>query len=578
MSIFSFLKPYRLPMAVALLFMLTELIVELVHPLLMAKVIDEGIMQNDLVMVIKWGSIMIGMSLLAFVSGILNSFYASHVSQSYGYDVRRGLFSKIQSFSFSNLSQFPTSSLITRMTNDVTQTQNTIFMSLRIMLRAPLLVIGGVLMAFLVNAKLALVLMTVIPILLIFLMWMMKKGRVLFQAVQQKLDGVNSVMKENLSGMRIVKAFLRHDYEMNRFTKANEQLRGQTVRVLKVMEVTLPILLFVMNMSMLVVLWIGSFEVRSGNAQVGEIVAIINYAFRITSAFSIFSFIIMAFSRARASASRIQEVLETEVDLTDNMNDESFVVQGGQIVFEDVSFHYPGTDQSVLQNISFTAEQGETVAILGATGSGKSSLFQLIPRLYDATSGAVFIDGRNVADVRAQDLRKSIGFVPQEALLFTGTIKENLAWGKEDATDDDMVQAAKDAQIHETIQKLPRKYETKIGQRGVNLSGGQKQRLSIARALIRKPSILLLDDSTSALDLKTEAKLLKALKTYTCTTLIITQKVSTAREANRILLLEDGKLVNQGTHEELVETSTLYQKIVQSQFGKEGLKHAQRAK
>ncbi|WP_110113589.1 ABC transporter ATP-binding protein [Bacillus sp. CGMCC 1.16541] len=578
MSIFSFLKPYRLPMAVALFFMLTELVVELIHPLLMAKVIDEGIMQNDLSMVIKWGVIMIGMSLLAFASGILNSFYASHVSQSYGYDVRKGLFSRIQSFSFSNLSHFPTSSLITRMTNDVTQTQNTVFMSLRIMLRAPLLVVGGVIMAFVVNAKLALILVTVIPVLLLFLMWMMKKGRVLFQFVQQRLDSVNSIMKENLSGMRIVKAFLRRDYEVTRFTKANEQLMNQTVKALKLMEVTLPLLLLVMNMSILVVLWVGSFEVGNGDAQVGEVVAIINYAFRITSAFSIFSFIIMAFSRARASASRIREVLETEVDLTDRVESNSFSVQKGEVTFNNVSFHYPGTDISVLKNVSFSVKQGETVAILGATGSGKSSLFQLIPRLYDATSGEVRIDGKNVEDVKAEDLRKSIGFVPQEALLFTGTIKENLAWGKEDASFEEMLQATKDAQIHDTIEKLPRKYETKIGQRGVNLSGGQKQRLSIARALIRKPSILLLDDSTSALDLKTEAKLLQALKTYTCTTLIITQKVSTAKEADKILLLEDGELTNEGTHEELVNASPLYQKIVQSQFGEDGLKYAQGAK
>ncbi len=565
-------------MAVALFFMLTELVVELIHPLLMAKVIDEGIMQNDLSMVIKWGVIMIGMSLLAFASGILNSFYASHVSQSYGYDVRKGLFSRIQSFSFSNLSHFPTSSLITRMTNDVTQTQNTVFMSLRIMLRAPLLVVGGVIMAFVVNAKLALILVTVIPVLLLFLMWMMKKGRVLFQFVQQRLDSVNSIMKENLSGMRIVKAFLRRDYEVTRFTKANEQLMNQTVKALKLMEVTLPLLLLVMNMSILVVLWVGSFEVGNGDAQVGEVVAIINYAFRITSAFSIFSFIIMAFSRARASASRIREVLETEVDLTDRVESNSFSVQKGEVTFNNVSFHYPGTDISVLKNVSFSVKQGETVAILGATGSGKSSLFQLIPRLYDATSGEVRIDGKNVEDVKAEDLRKSIGFVPQEALLFTGTIKENLAWGKEDASFEEMLQATKDAQIHDTIEKLPRKYETKIGQRGVNLSGGQKQRLSIARALIRKPSILLLDDSTSALDLKTEAKLLQALKTYTCTTLIITQKVSTAKEADKILLLEDGELTNEGTHEELVNASPLYQKIVQSQFGEDGLKYAQGAK
>jgi ATP-binding cassette subfamily B multidrug efflux pump len=562
----SFLKPYRIPVVVALLFMLTELTVELIHPLLMAKIIDEGIVKEDISVVMKWGAVMIGMSLLAFAAGITNSFYASHVSQSYGYDVRRSLFEKVQSFSFANFNLFPTSSLITRLTNDVTQLQNTVFMSLRIMLRAPLLIIGGVVMALIVNAKLALLLLVTVPILFFFLLWLMNKGWGLFHSVQDRLDAVNGVMRENLTGIRLIRAFMRRNHENNRFSNANEMLMERTVSALRLMETAMPILLLLMNASIIAILWFGSFEINTGGAQVGEVVAIIHYSMRITSALSVFSWIVMAFSRARASASRITEVLETEVDLLDSENiNSSAEVRAGKIEFKNVSFQYPGTSDSVLEDLSFIVRPGETVAILGATGSGKTSLFQLIPRLYDVTKGQILLDDQDLVSMKMEDVRKRIGYVPQEAMLFSGTIKENLAWGKEKASMGEVMEAARDAQIHQTIEKLPNRYDTVLGQKGVNLSGGQKQRLSIARALIRKPKILLLDDSTSALDLKTEAKLLQALKTYTCTTLIITQKISTAMEADKILLLDEGKLLDEGNHEYLVENSSLYKKIYQSQ-------------
>jgi ATP-binding cassette subfamily B multidrug efflux pump len=566
----SFLKPYRLPVVVALFFMLTELMVELIHPLLMAKIIDEGILKGDLTVVMKWGAVMIGISFLAFAAGITNSFYASHVSQSYGYDVRRSLFEKVQSFSFANFNLFPTSSLITRLTNDVTQLQNTVFMSLRIMLRAPLLIIGGVVMALIINAKLALLLLVTVPVLFFFLLWLMNKGWGLFHSVQERLDAVNGVMRENLTGIRLIRAFMRRNHEIKRFSHANELLKERTVSALRLMETAMPILLLLMNASIIAILWFGSFEINTGGAQVGEVVAIVHYSMRITSALSVFSWIVMAFSRARASASRITEVLETEVDLLDSENiDVSAEVRTGKIEFKNVSFQYPGTSDSVLEDLSFSIRPGETVAVLGATGSGKTSLFQLIPRLYDVTKGQVLIDDQDIVSLKMEDVRKRIGYVPQEALLFSGTIKENIAWGKEKATMKEVMEAARDAQIHQTIEKLPNEYDTVLGQKGVNLSGGQKQRLSIARALIRKPKILLLDDSTSALDLKTEAKLLQALKTYTCTTLIITQKISTAMEADKILLLDEGKLLDEGSHDYLLEKSSLYKKIYQSQ-GREG--------
>ncbi|MFC0414440.1 ABC transporter ATP-binding protein [Cytobacillus solani] len=575
LKVITYLKPYRIAVVIALILMLTELGVELVQPFFMAKIIDEGIQVNNLSAVMKWGGIMVVFSIISFAAGVINSFYAAHVSQNFGFDVRKALFEKVQSFSFANFNQFPASSLITRMTNDITQIQNTVFMSLRIMLRAPLLIIGGLMMAFVVNVKLALILSAVIPFLFIFLIWVMNKGRVLFKNVQERLDSVNGVMRETLTGIRLIKAFIRRKYEVSRFATANKELKDRTVTALRVMEVAMPVLLFIMNVSIIGVLWFGNMQLNTGEVKVGEVVAIVNYATRITAAFSIFSFIIMAFSRARASSSRIVEVMETPVDLLDRKDADSvFAVKEGKIEFKNVMFQYPETETSAIDDISFTVQPGQTVAILGATGSGKTSLFQLIPRLYDVNSGQVLIDGMDVREMKMESLRKQIGFVPQEALLFSGNVKENIGWGKENVSMEEMMEAAKDAQIYETIKKLPNQFETKLGQKGVNLSGGQKQRLSIARALVRQPKILLLDDSTSALDRRTEAKLLLALKAYTCTTLIITQKISTAMEADQILLLENGKLLAKGTHDSLLETSKLYNEIFSSQSREESRNYA----
>lgn len=563
-------------MAFAWLLMLVELAVELIYPLLMAIIIDQGIVKKDLDVVLKWGVFMFALSLFAFLAGIINSFFAAHVSQHFAYDVRESLFKKIQAFSFSNLNRFPASSFITRMTNDVTQVQNTVFMSLRIMLRAPLLVIGGAIMALFVNVKLALVLIAFVPLLIVFLIWMMKKGGAMFKKVQQQLDAVNGVMQENLAGMRLIKAFIRRKHEEDRFIKANQALRDQTITALRVVETTMPILLFFMNVSILAVLWLGSSEVNNGQILVGEIVAIVNYGFRMTAALSILTFVIMAFSRARASSQRISEVLTTEIDLVDDEKIQcSPAISSGKVEFREVSFRYPGHSSSVLQNVSFIAPAGKKLAILGATGSGKSSLVQLIPRLYDVDHGTILIDDVNIREMKLADLRKQIGFVPQETVLFSGTIKENIGWGKDDASLEEIIEAAEKAQIHHTIVQMPEQYETVLGQKGVNLSGGQKQRLSIARALVRKPKLLILDDSTSALDLKTEAALLEALEEDASTLLIITQKMSTAMNAEMILLLEDGQLIAKGNHKKLMAHSTLYQRIYQSQFGQEELVYGQ---
>ncbi|RFU63023.1 ABC transporter ATP-binding protein [Peribacillus glennii] len=567
-----FLKPYKLPIFVALFLMLFELAVELIQPLLMAKIIDEGILQNDLRVVYLWGSVLVGVSILAFIGGIVNSFAASHVSQGFGFDVRKSLFEKVQSFSFTNLDKLSASSLITRLTGDVTVLQNTVFMGLRIMMRAPLLVIGGTVMALLVDAKLAFILLITIPVLIYFLFWVMGRAGKLFKDVQSRLDAVNGIMRENLNGIRLIKAFIRRDFEITKFRNAADRLKNKTAASLRLIETTLPILLLVMNISVIVILWFGSKQIITGDIKVGEVVAIVNYVTRITASFSVFSWLIMALSRAGASAGRINEVFSTHIDLLDMVNaDPATEIKAGRVEFCNVSFQYPAAENHVLNHVSFVAEPGETVAILGGTGSGKTTLFHLIPRLYDADGGKVLIDGTDVRQFKIETLRKQIGVVPQEAHLFTGTVRENIAWGKGEATDDEIVIAATDAQIHGMVEKLPGQYETIVGQKGVNLSGGQKQRLSIARALVRKPKILLLDDSTSALDANTETNLLQALEKYLCTTFIITQKISTAKAADLILLLDDGQLIAKGSHEELLRSEGLYQRIYKSQFREEAL-------
>ena len=567
--VFSFLKPYKIPIVVAYALTFIELIVELLLPFFLGKMINDGVVNQNLDNIVMWGSIMIGMAFIAFIAGIFNSFYASHVSFGFAYDIREKMFNKIQRFSFANLNQYPTSGLVTRFTNDVRQIQNTIFMALRIMAKAPLIVIGGVVMAFIVNVKLALIFLVTVPILVGFILWVLKIATSLFDKVQRRVDHVNQVMQENLAGMRLIKAFLRRDHEEDRFTKANKDLANMSRKTFRFIEASMPILLFVMNLSLIFIIWFGNTQSIAGQTSVGDVVAIVNYAMRVSMSISMFTFIILAFSRAKASANRISQVLTVKVDSHDRYGaDENTTVTDGKIAYERVSFTYPGTKKPVLSEMSFTVNKGEKLAVIGATGAGKTSMFQLLPRLYDVNEGAIAIDNKPITAYTLDQLRGSIGYVPQTPLLFTGSITDNIAWGKQNATADEITQAAKDAQIHDTIMTLSEQYDTKVGQKGVNLSGGQKQRISIARALIRKPKILMLDDSTSALDLATESRLLEAISGYHCTTLIITQKISTASSADRILLMDDGHLLAIGTHPELLELSELYREIVESQFGK----------
>ena len=547
-----------------------ELAAELLLPFFLGKMINEGVTNLNMNNIIFWGSIMLGISCISLIVGILNSYFASHTSNGFSYDIREKLFDKIQAFSFTNLNQYPTSALVTRFTDDVRQIQNTIFMGLRIMIRAPLMVIGGVLMAFYINFKLASIFLITVPLLIFFIFWVLKKAGNMFKQVQERVDTVNRVMQENLGGMRLIKAFLRRTFEENRFMQANQELATKTRSTFRFVEGSMPVLLFVMNLSLIFIIWLGNIQSVAGNTDVGDVVAVINYALRIAMSISMFTFLTMAFSRMKASAGRIAEVLDVDVDLVDHKDaSQETSVKKGKIEFKDVSFTYPGYDKPILNHLSFTVHQGEKLAVIGATGSGKTTLFQLIPRLYDVHDGKIYIDDQPISEYRLEQLRNSIGYVPQSPLLFSGTVLDNISWGKETASKAEIIQAAKDAQIHELIMGLPHQYETAISQRGVNLSGGQKQRISIARALVRNPKILMFDDSTSALDLATESRLLDAIDHYQCTTLIISQKIATAMRADRILLMNHGELLAIGTHDELLKKSNLYKRIVESQFGEE---------
>lgn len=571
-TVFSYAKPYKWPIIIAIILMLTELSVELIQPLLIAKIIDDGILSGDVNVIWTWGSVMMGLAFVAFFSGVINSYFAAHAAQSFAFDLRQALFRQVQAFSMATFLRFPTAGLITRLTSDVNMAQNVLFMALRIMMRAPLLVLGSLIMAFVVNVKLALYLVIGAPVLLVFLIIMARKGVGYFSNVQKRLDRVNRVIQENLQAVRLIKAYLRGAYEASRFAKVADYLRRDTVKAMRMMELILPVLLFIMNVSLMAVLWFGAIEISNGDAQVGELVAIVNYAMRMTGAFSMFAFIIVALSRAKASSERMEEVLLANEDLEHHNSESSSMTRfDGDLRFENVSFHYPGKPEPILDNVSFHVAPGEKLAIMGATGSGKSTLLNLIPRIFEVTEGKIYVGGVEVNDWGLKDLRDAIGFVPQQSILFTGSILENLSWGDVEAAPDELEEAAKKAQIHESIDLFPKKYGTRVGQKGVNLSGGQKQRLSIARALVRKPSILILDDSTSALDVKTEMALWESLEKEAATMLVVTQKVQTAIGADHILLLDEGKVVGYGKHADLMKQSALYRKIAESQSEEEAI-------
>lgn len=573
-KILKYLKPHWKFALMAPLLMLLEVVCDLAQPTLMARIVDEGVIKGDLTVVLKTGLTMVGTAFIGLLGGIGCTTTSSFASMNFGCDVRSEVFKKIQKFSFSNLDKFKTASLITRLTNDIVQVQQIVLVSLRMLVRAPLLCIGGFIMAMGINRRLGLILVVAIPLLVTSIVSIVSRGFPLFRIVQKRLDKINDVMRENLTGVRVIKAFVRSDLEKKRFKAANDNMVEVSLKAGRLMMLVMPVMMLIMNFSVAAVIWFGGIQASKGSMQVGEIMAFINYLTQILFSLMMVTMMIMNYSRAKVSADRINEVLEADIDIKDSAGASEEAIERGRITFENVSFRYPGAGgEPVLKNISFTANPGETIAILGATGSGKSTLVNLIPRLYDVTEGRILIEGRDIRDIKLSTLRKSISVVLQESILFTGTIRENIRWGKDEASEDEVIQAAAAAQAHEFITRFPEGYDTKIGQRGVNVSGGQKQRLSIARAIIKKPPILILDDSTSAVDMATEAKLQGALKELMkdTTSFVIAQRISTVLDADKIIVLEDGKIAAVGNHEELLKTSPIYMDIYTSQLGKEAV-------
>jgi ATP-binding cassette subfamily B protein len=575
-KLLKFLKPYTYAVILAPLLMLVEVICDLYQPNLLAKIVDQGILKNNFQVILNTGLIMLGIAMIGMIGGVGCTIFSSIASQNFGKDLRNELFKKVQKLSFHSIDKFKSSSLITRLTNDVTQLQTLVMMALRIMVRAPLLFIGGIIMAISLNKNLSFIFLLSIPVLIALFLFIMKRSFPLFSEVQKRIDYVNSVVRENLVGIRLVRAFRREDYERERFKYANTALMNAIIKALMLMIIAMPLFMLIMNFSILAVLWFGGLLVERGNMQVGEVMAYINYMGQILFSLMMIGNILMFISRASASASRVVEVLEEKIDIEDKEESDTRSIESGKVKFEHVYFSYFKDREPVLIDIDFEAEAGEIIGIIGTTGSGKSTLVNLIPRLYDATSGRILVDGRDVRDINLRVLRSAISIVPQDIILFSGTIKENICWGKEDATDEEVIEATKIAQAHDFIIRLPNGYDTVIGERGVTLSGGQKQRIAIARALIKKPKILILDDATSAVDFVTEQKIIRGLKEIMkhCTTFLIAQRVSTMMNADKIIILDRGRIVGFGTHYELLEKNPIYQEIYRSQIDEEVVKHA----
>ncbi|WP_281974421.1 ABC transporter ATP-binding protein [Halobacillus litoralis] len=562
LRILTYTKSYKRSAFIALFLMIIELAVELTQPLLMAKIIDEGVLEEDFSVITIWGCVLLGLSLLAFAAGVTNSFFAADLGQGVGFDLRRDLFKKVQDFSDKHFQTLSTPSLVTRITNDVIQIQNLLFMFVRIGLRAPLFIVFALIMAFTINVQLAVILAAGVPLFLVFLFFILTKGVKWFNRVQSKLDQLNTIIRENLTGIRLIKGFNRKDHEEARFQQGNESLVEKNKKALWFMEVAMPVVMLGMNVVILILLFFGAQFLSFGNVQAGEVVAIINYATRILFTFSVFTFLIMVISRGHASSNRIKEVLDQDTPSQNRLQGKSKTLKGA-VHFHNVSFERNG--ERILSDLSFEVLPGQTLGILGETGSGKSSLLHLIPRLYQKDAGTLLLDGEEVEELDLKQIRNQISLVPQEAHLFSGSVEENIGWGKEGASKEEIMEAAKRSQIHDFINTLPKGYDTQIGQKGVVFSGGQKQRLSIARALVRKPKILILDDSTSALDAHTEKRLLQTLEDQPCTVLIVAQKISSLQGADQILLLHQGRIIAQGTHQELLKTNTYYHDIYQSQ-------------
>jgi ATP-binding cassette subfamily B multidrug efflux pump len=570
----KYIKKYWKSFSVAVLFLTFEAICDLMQPTIMSKIIDVGVVNRDIHYVLKMGGVMLLITAFGAVSASTRSVVASIVSQNFGAELRSDLFKKIQALSFKSLDKFDRASLITRLTNDVTQVQMFTNGMMRILIKSPLLAIGGLIMATRLNLRLSVVLAVVVPIVAILIMINLRLGFPLFAKVQKALDHVNGVMREYLSGVRVVKAFNRFDVEVEKFANTNEHFKNQSVAANRLMSIFSPAIMLTMNLGIVVVLWIGGLGVESGKIQVGHIIAFINYMTQILFSLMMISMVFNMFVRARASAGRIGEVFAEHDTITWKVDAELPAAVKGQIDFENVTFSYEGASgDPVLKNINLTILPGETVGIIGSTGSGKSTLVGLIPRFYDVTGGTIKVNGEDIRLVNPKKLRDKIAFVPQKNVLFSGSVAENIRWGKEDASEKEINLAASIAGAQDFIEASPEGYETRIGQGGVNFSGGQKQRLSIARALVKNPEILILDDSTSAVDVATEARIKDGLKKYAngLTCLLIAQRITSIIDADKIVVMDQGEVVGVGRHEELIHNCKVYLEIFQSQMGKEVL-------
>ncbi|ACX64778.1 ABC transporter ATP-binding protein [Paenibacillus sp. Y412MC10] len=576
LKLFRYLRPHWTAALLAPLLMLLEVAMDLLQPMLMASIIDRGVMQNDTTHILSTGLLMLGAAAIGLLGGLGCTIYSSIASQRFGADLRRDLFRKVQSLSFRNLDDISTGSLITRLTSDIVQLQTMVQMLLRIFVRSPFLAIGSMIMAVIISPKLAIILAIAVPLLFIVMFFLIRATLPLFATVQKKLDKLNTVLKENFAGIRVSKAFVRAGYEKDRFHDANQDFTQVSVKTQRIVALNMPILTMILNVSIVAVLWFGGKDAIGGSFEVGSLVAFINYVTQVLFSVSSVAMMLVRISTAKVSADRIQEVMRTESEIVNEVQPATDAYKQGEIMFDRVTFSYNSEMQKpVLRDISFKVRPGQHVAIMGATGSGKTSLVSLLPRLYDVTSGQIRIDGTDVRRMELSALRERIGIVLQESILFTGTIRDNIRYGKPDASDEEVMASAKAAQAHDFITSMPDGYDTVLGQRGVNLSGGQKQRISIARALLLQPAILILDDSTSAIDTGTESRLRKELarlmKDRTC--LMIAQRISSVIDADLILVLDDGELIAKGTHHELLASCEVYQDIYRSQFGKEVSSH-----
>lgn len=574
----KYVKPYLSAFILGPIFMIVEVLGEVILPKLMSVIINMGCGASGeeargTGFIVLIGAAMIVTALLMMAGGVLGAYFAVKASVNFAADLRKDVFEKVQRFSFANIEKFSTGSLVTRLTNDITNMQNVICMALRMLLRSPGMLIGGLIMAFIMNAKLALVFCVMIPLLIVALVLVMKTAFPRFNIMQDKIDSLNSRIQENITNQRVVKSFVRDDFEKETFDRASSDLKDKTLHAMNIVIMLMPIMTLAMNITVMAVVWFGGGQILVGDMPVGDLTAFTTYVTQILMSLMMVSMVMIQGSRAIASSKRILAVMNTKIDLNDEeASHKDLAVAEGKIEFVNVGFrYYKKHKNNVLKNINFTAEPGETIGIIGSTGSGKTSLVQLIPRLYDCDEGEVLVDGVNVRDYSLDNLRNGVAMVLQKNTLFSGSIMDNLRWGDEQATEEEVRIAAEAAQADLFVRDFTEGYDMELGQGGVNVSGGQKQRLCIARALLKKPKILILDDSTSAVDTATEEKIRKSFSTTLkdTTKLIIAQRISSVEKADKILVMEEGCIVGQGTHEELIQNCETYQEIYYSQKDRE---------